>query len=185
MMPACSPIDTIATALENLLSQFDESPNLRALLSLLVKPFQDIENDACALIETALLSNAVGALLDRYGLLVGVPRGGRNDTDYRRLISVRIAANLASGTIESIISVIAELAGAPVKSSPVYPAAYQLQVFTTSPLTAAQINDIADALADLTAAGVGYQVTEVASLTPFTFDVGPGFDAGEFARSIA
>ena len=188
-MPVCPPVDTIATALSNLLSQFDESPNLRALLALLIKPFQDIENDACALAADALLSNAAGALLDRYGEIVGYPRNGLSDDQYRGALLIVVGARNASGTVEAIITYVALLLGL-AASGDVWltlqpPASYLLQINTTSPLDAAQVALLTDALEELTAAGVGYDVVEAASATPKTFDVvGLGFDSGLFGAAI-
>jgi hypothetical protein len=177
--------DVVATALADLLGQFAESPGVTALVSLLVRSWQSLEDDGATLVFDALLSNATGALLDRYGLIVGVPRDGRSDDAYRALLQVTISARDTSGTIDSITSVIAQLAGGAVKYSPWPLAAYQLEIDVAAPLSAESIADIIAQLFKLSPAGVSFMASQVPP-DPFAFD-GPdglGFDAGSFAGSI-
>lgn len=191
-------IDLGQEAVDLLPDQFDDGTGVdtrvQSLARILAAAFQSIEDDACTLLEDGLLSNATGALLDRYGVLVGVPRGGRPDEEYRALIKVRIKSNNSSGTINSILDVISVLSqDGLVEYDPLYPACYYLTVTpppASSPLTAQQIVDIVAALFDLTPAGVSFYAVEAA--TPaFAFDVDPadptattGFDEGCFARFI-
>lgn len=180
--------DVVAAALEELPSQFNDSPNLLALMSLLVRPLQAMEDDACAVLEEMLVSNAEGVNLDIYGELAGVARDGRSDDDYRVLILTKIGADNSSGTPNAILDFISVLAfGAVVQYLQVPPACYQLTItppVSASPLTAEQKAEIVAALFDLTPAGVCFFAIEAPPVDPFTFDTGPGFDVGALAGSI-
>lgn len=182
----CIP-DVTVQALEDLLSQFDESPNVQALVALLTRAFQSLEDDACTLIFDALLSNATGALLDRYGVVLDVPRGGRTDDAYRALLQVTITARDTSGTIESILSVISTLAGgAVVEYALIPPAGFNVGIFFASPPAAETIADIIASLFELAPAGVQFTASHIPP-DPFAF-AGPdglGFDSGAFAGPLA
>lgn len=180
--------DVVAAALAELPAQFRNSANLRALLSLLVRPLQELEDDGCSVLEDMLVSNAEGVNLEIYGEITGVARDGRSDDDYRALILTKIGSDNSSGTPNSILDFISVLAfGATVKYLHVPPACYQLTITppaSKSPLTAAQKAEIISALFDLTPAGVCFFAIETPPEDIFTFDVGPGFDDGALAGSI-
>ena len=180
--------DHAALALAQVLSQFADSPNYRGVISAIAAQYQALEDDACALLEDALISNAEGELLNRWGRLIDVARGGRSDDDYRRLILTRIASRRSGGTPESILSIVSILAGdVAVRYDQIGTATYQLEIQTTSPLSAQQIADINAELETLSPAGVAYLAHEAGTDPAFAFaggTDGAGFEFGGFAGGV-
>lgn len=95
--------DLIVTALSRLTNQFSESYRLRSLVTAMVQPLQD----ALATIEQLRTerwpSTAIGAQLDGVGHIVGEPRNGRNDDEYRAAIAFRIFVNTSEATPADLI----------------------------------------------------------------------------------
>lgn len=179
--------DHSALALAEVLSQFADSPKYRGIVSALAGRFRGIEDDAIALLDDGMISTAAGELLNRWGRLLAVSRGGRSDADYRRLILTRITARRSGGVPESILAVVAILAGdVAVRYTQIGTAAYQLEVQTTAPLTAQQKADIIEALEALSPAGVEYMAHEAGTDPAFEFEGGDGagFDVGGLAGGI-
>ena len=114
--------DHIERALANLTSQFQHSPNIRALVRASVARVQNIEDAAWSTLADRYLSTAHGALLDQYGKIVGAGRGGLDDSAYRMIIGARILGNLSSGSIERLLDIYQILQGGqPVAVQEVYP----------------------------------------------------------------
>lgn len=96
----------IADGQSLLLSQFDNSTQLRALLAALLSPSQSLE-DAQAVHYGALdVDTAEGALLDVLGGIVGERRSGREDSEYRAYVRARVAANASDGSAADIYRVV-------------------------------------------------------------------------------
>lgn len=95
--------DHTSLALSRLASQFDNSPKLRALLAAIVGPLHTIESDADDLREKRWIDTAQGAQLDGLGAIVGEPREGRSDEDYREAIRFRVFINVSKGTPPDVI----------------------------------------------------------------------------------
>jgi hypothetical protein len=75
--------------------------NIRKLLGALVRPYQDLEDTAQAMIAQRDVRVAVGAWLDQLGALVGQKRQGIADDDvYRRFVQARIHTNKSDGEPE-------------------------------------------------------------------------------------
>lgn len=74
-------------------SQF-RGPVVDALLNAIGRAMQTVEDDHYDLWLSSQLEVAAGPLLDQWGLLVGEPRGGLDDDDYRVFIEARILLNL-------------------------------------------------------------------------------------------
>ena len=78
---------------------------IEQLVAALAAPANDIENAFQQLLLQRTIDAAVGAQLDQLGKLVGQPRGGLTDDDYRRYIRARIATNTSSGKTEQLINI--------------------------------------------------------------------------------
>jgi len=100
-----------ATGLGRLLEQFKGSVRFRALLSSYVDGVQDFEDVAYQIINARRLDIAAGYQLDGLGQIVNVPRGGRDDEDYRLRIRAELAIILSQGTTEDLIGVLRLLLG--------------------------------------------------------------------------
>ena len=101
-----SKIDThIQDALNRLLFQYKNAINFQNLItSVIGEPVQDIEDNTFALIGRLNINNQVGTQLDNIGELVGQPRSGLSDTEYRIFLKARIAVNNSEGDVEKLIS---------------------------------------------------------------------------------
>jgi hypothetical protein len=91
-------------AQDHLIEQFRGKANFNAMIAALVEQIQDLEEAAFEVFEQTDIYSAVGVQLDGIGAIVGQPRQGRNDVDYRIAIFARIAVNISSGTPEEIIN---------------------------------------------------------------------------------
>lgn len=96
-------LDYTAIALSRLTGQFETSTKLRAMLEGIVEPLEALEGDIDALIADRWIDTAEGIQLDGCGYIVGEPREGRNDDDYRKAIKFRVFANTSKGTPADLI----------------------------------------------------------------------------------
>ena len=169
------------------LSQFRDSPRLRAFVGALAAGVQSVEDELAPLVGRTI-STATGAALEQFGDLVGEARGDLSDDDeYRLAIVGRVLANRGGGSAGDLAALVATVFGVAVGTVDHYDAAPLATVYTVSPAVA-----VSDALARRCArlvdearpAGVRVDVVE-APIGSFRFDtVGVGFDAGTFARIL-
>lgn len=183
-------LNHVERALALLPSQFAESTNLRALITAFAEIAQDIEDDTWACIEDRMLDTAEGAQLDQYGKVLGQPRDGLADEDYRALLGIRILANRSNGQADVILQVVAGLLGADrlvygVEYRQQGTAEYRLEWEATDAATGADRRALVVKILDeITPAGVSY--TAVEGVSPaFRFDTaGQGLDEGQLARLL-
>ncbi len=107
-------VDHVRTGLSRLWLQFrsanpmDEPTsrtNMEKLLAILLAPLNDLELALQQLLQLRSLPVAIGIYLDAIGKLVGQPRGGLDDDDYRRFLYVRIATNRSEGRRSDLIKI--------------------------------------------------------------------------------
>ncbi len=104
---------------------------IQQLTRALLGGVQTFEDLAWGVLEGSILPSAVGDALDRWGNLVGEPRGSlASDVDYRPIINARILANRCTGDIDSVMGVIIAAASPIVciEHIPLPPAGFQMQV---------------------------------------------------------
>lgn len=89
-----------------ILHQFARSPKLNGLVRCLVKPFQYVLDTIEGLHRGRYIDNAYGQRLEVLGDIVGQPRRGMSDDDYRAWINVGIKLNIGSGTPENILAIL-------------------------------------------------------------------------------
>jgi hypothetical protein len=97
--------DHVDQALDRLQEQFKDKPNIIGLITALLTNVQEVENEIFALYSERGLDTAEGAQLDQIGVIVGQPRAGLADGDYRRRLRARIAVNNSGGTVGEMIVV--------------------------------------------------------------------------------
>ena len=171
-------------AVSLLLSQYRDSPRVRALVRACAGAPQKIEDIGFDLLVSTTISAASGWVLDQWGAVVGERRRGLDDEDYRRFIEARIAANLSEGTTDELIEIFELVAGpGDVRHYTHYPAGFKLVIFRDSPLTDALRSRIRALMESIRPAGVDMVLAEATQNT-YQYDSGPGLDQGEFARSI-
>jgi hypothetical protein len=93
----------VARALSLLIEQFQPKERINGVVEAVVGRHQDVENVGNDLLLFRYIDTAVGAQLDILGEIVGQPREGRNDTDYRVALKTRVSLNTSSGIPETVI----------------------------------------------------------------------------------
>jgi hypothetical protein len=179
--------DHVTEGLLRVLSQFDRSPKLRGVVASFLNQVQQLEDHTLDLFYSRTLSGASGAQLDVIGRVVGEPRDGLTDDEYRRFLSVRIAVNFAQGERGRLTDIVALATGsADVHFQPTYPAAFIVSYFTGTPFTPALRARIKALVEAATGSGIGYTIIE-ANADYFGFaedDDALGFDEGFFSEII-
>jgi hypothetical protein len=175
----------VEEGISNFISQFRKQPTIVALASVYLRQIQDIENALSDLLTETNLNNAVGVHLDNIGALVGEPRSGRNDSQYRIAISARILLNISNGTIEDVIAIAAAAAGVPVTIEIIehFPASFTARIVEPIDPAITDTDRVAEIIASGRPAGVGGHLDFFEGTgTPFQFDgpAGSGFDQGEY-----
>jgi hypothetical protein len=94
-----------ADALLRLLAQFEDKPSIRALVSALVGPVQNLEDTLYQLLSERGINSAVGAQLDLLGRIVGVARGALSDASYHTRVEAQILINISSGAPDEVLAV--------------------------------------------------------------------------------
>ena len=109
-------------------------PRISSVLRGEAAQYQAIENAYWQLLTEFGVDTAIGWALDVLGRIVGEPRQGALDADYRLRVRARIRVNRSDGTIEDVIEVVRLLIGsallpsATIKLTEYYPAAFVLRI---------------------------------------------------------
>lgn len=155
------------TRLNELLpAQFKGQPNFTGLINAIASIIQDFENEAFRFFDELSLSSATGDQLDGLGEILGEPRNGRSDADYRAFLYVRQTINTSSGEPETLISVLAALTNSTTVQL-LEPGEAYIEMFfdgTTIP------DDLLANMQLIKPAGVSLSALVSASETPFVFD---------------
>lgn len=119
-----APVDYVSDWLGRLralvYAQFRKDPVIDALIVNVIAPqAQDLEDSLQTLVAISSISDSVGVQLDNIGQIVGQPRLGFADDEYRLLLYARIRAARSSGAMRDIYAVF-DLA-APGKPSKITP----------------------------------------------------------------
>ena len=116
--------DHVEKALAEIVTLLDQ-PNFRAFIKTAATEVQELETVIHDCIVERMLDHAVGAQLDQYGEVVGEPRNGLLDGEYRSFIQARIWTNLSHGTPDEMTAILAVIGRAvsAVTYHPLYPAA--------------------------------------------------------------
>ena len=96
-------LDYIAIGQGRLTNEFSEKPLIRGVVAAMLKPLGEIELLADQVKTERWIDTAVGVQLDGAGYIVGEPRLGRNDDDYRNAILFKIFVNTSNATPEDLI----------------------------------------------------------------------------------
>lgn len=109
-------------ALDRVLEQFKDKPNVEALIKGWMKGVQTTEEAIFDILENMSIQTAYGTQLDNVGKIVGASRGGRSDESYREHIQLQILINTSEGTPTDILEILSLITDASlVKSFPHYP----------------------------------------------------------------
>lgn len=114
-------LDYEQRAIALLESQFQNSPNLHAVVRMIAREIQALEYAIWSVEVERYLGGATGAQLDQWGAIVGAARNGVDDEVYRRVIRARILTNMSTGTIEDLFAIYRELTNDDTASVEVLP----------------------------------------------------------------
>ena len=177
--------DHAVRGLAILLSQFIDAPNLRAIAEILLDQVQELEDAIIEVRDDTTLDNSIGAQLDQWGKLLGVPRDGLTDAKYRKLVKVIIDAYRSGGNPQNITAVLSVLADdAPVEYTPLFPANFMLGIVTDTPPAADELARWLDLVLSMRPAGVGLGALAQIPTGAFRFDSGPGLDEGKLSKDL-
>lgn len=98
--------DRVERAKSFLLSQFRGSPNINALVDVLVTELQELENVLNNLQDVKTVDGSYGTWLNEIGREMKVDRGNYNDEDYKTAIKIAMAKKTSSATAEDILFIV-------------------------------------------------------------------------------
>lgn len=154
--------DIVARARDNMLSQFNiDETQLTAFFDTLAAEVQEVEDAIVQARFDATLSRAAGVHLDTWGEIVGEPRNGLLDPDYRRFITARILTNNSEGEIWRLVKITQLLTG----TEDVYFVTHRtahvcLTFFVDSPLDSAVSQRVLRQLYEAVVGGVSITLVE-------------------------
>ena len=94
-----------------MLHQFRNSTKLIGLIRSLVAPLGEVDQLLQSMHHGRYIDEAASHRLDILGRIVGQPRNGMDDDDYRAWIKVAIKLNIGSGTIADLLAILSILYG--------------------------------------------------------------------------
>ena len=103
---AIVPENYLEDALSRLLQQFKEKDNITNLLKAYLDSLQITSQSLADFANQNNLQDAVGAMLDVLGKVVGESRKGRTDESYRLAIQNRIVVNNSEGTPNQLLEIL-------------------------------------------------------------------------------
>lgn len=95
----------VADAQDRLLEQYKGTDDMENLIEILATEIQTLEDAVWGLYTLRDINNAVGAQLDKLGIIVGITRNTTDDDIYRLEIRAKIVKNVSQGQGEKLISV--------------------------------------------------------------------------------
>lgn len=152
-----------------LLTDRYRQPKISALLAAWTAEVQALELAYWDLLTKRSPATAEGAVLDLLGKIVGQPREGRTDEQYRVWIAARVLVNQSSGLSRQLIALAAKLCQVPIRIEDHYPAAFTIHAM--GPVVGADGAEIAQLIVLAKAAGVQAFFRWVDSTTAFRFSV--------------
>lgn len=163
--------DHVSEALDWLIEKFKGLESWENWLTPFLNQIQDLEDVFYAIEQARHPDNATGAQLDGCGAIVGEPRYGRGDDDYRVGIKVRIAINRSRGTPEDVINILSILCEyKSIEYQGSYPAGYLMWIMEALD-PADDPSTWVDYVEDATVAGVRVMIGSFVE-PAFTWDVG-------------
>lgn len=146
---------------------------------------QELEDMIWGAYQGTTLGLSVGHALDRWGAVVGEPRGSlASDEDYRCVIWARALANRCDGTVDAMMEVM-ERACFPVvciESFQLYPAGFQIQIAREAWMSEPRRRRVRRILDDIAPAG---RVAVWVEAVQGGFGPAASCSAGEFTGPLA
>lgn len=142
------------------------------------------------------LGSAAGSNLDQWGALIGQPRAGLTDEEYRRFISARPMANRSTGTIDELTAILATATGVAYTQTHLeeyFPASYSISAIVPTTPSASALSALGRLMEDARPMGIGDNVAVAVGDGVSTFYFGfledtrperSGMDVGALAVSV-
>jgi hypothetical protein len=152
-----------------------KKPQIKHALDSFNQQTQALEDAIYQLLTERQLNTAIGEQLEGIGEIVGQPRNGLSDDDYRRTLKARVSANNSEGRIEDLIKVtrgIVNDASLSINPEQQFPASVLVRV--EGGLIAGATADLAiEFLRDTRSGGVQIQLHYTPVAPDDTFTCGP------------
>lgn len=174
--------DAVERAKAQLVEQFKNRSRIRAMIEAFVGQVADLEDALEELRTGRSLDQAQGAQLDGLGTIIGLPRGGMDDEQYRARLRVQIRLLYGEGTPEDILGAVSlATGGAALRLHESQPAELRLVVEDGIPPEVARL--VVFLVRTMKPAGVRawLESGEEPAATSFCFAGGPGLGFGEGA----
>lgn len=97
--------NVVETVVDTKLTQFKGAPVMEGILRSYAIQLQELEDVFFQLLLLKSIEDSSGVQLDGLGAIVGEPRDGRDDDEYRPAIASRVLINKSSPTVEQILAV--------------------------------------------------------------------------------
>lgn len=156
-------------AAARLTEQFKDKAAVVALLKSWAVQVQALEDQSQELQLQRALASATGINLDLLGAIVGQPRGGRNDTQFRLWIAGRVLVNKSRGKTQQLIAIASKLVNGPVRLREYQPATFV--IYCERVIVGNDGVEVAKLLEIAKAAGVHMQFIWYDSPTAFRFSL--------------
>ena len=95
----------IEEARARLIGQYKNKSKLEGFIESLVKQIKDLEDAGHNLYGLLDIDNSIGTQLDKIGEIVGQPRQGLTDSEYRIFLNAKIGINISQGEIPRVIDI--------------------------------------------------------------------------------
>jgi len=96
-------VDHVSNGLSHLISQYEDSENLKFLLQTFLEELQEIEDVNTEMLSQDDIANAEGVQLDGIGEHLGKRREGLTDTDYRVALNIQKILNAGEGRFHTAL----------------------------------------------------------------------------------
>ena len=164
-----------ADAVARLVYQYVNKPNMEALAGIIGARAQTLEDATWELVTKRTIAAGTGMQLDDLGAILGEPRQGRTDADYRIYLSARILLNKCSGTPDQIIVLFETVLAAMGAQTVVLQewATATVIMVVSGIITSAQATELALLLKRARGGGINGQVEWAPQAPATTFTFGP------------
>lgn len=164
----------VQQAIDRLLEQYKDKPNIDGLLTALVEQIQDLESALQDTYDYTDVQTAIGATLDLVGEIVGQARLGFDDDFYRSILLAKVGENVSQGDRERVVQIAKLLTGASlVYLQEYYPGGFGISVDV--PVAANLINFFYDKLDKVDPVAVRLEaIISFDADEAFAFAGGPG-----------
>jgi len=171
-------VDHVSNGLSNLISQYEDSENLRFLLQTFLEELQEIEDVNTEMLSQDDIANAEGVQLDGIGEHLGKRREGLTDADYRVALNIQKILNAGEGRFHTALQMWRTVMGSnTVTMQEEFPAGVALYSDVGAP-TLTQLSTFTQTLPITVTASI---VASYSSNDAFVFEggVGSGFGTTE------